>query len=187
MPADAAQQEPKEEPPTKQAPEASTAAADVEPKVAEGGLKEEQPASVPSEKKPQAPAAAAEAAVSDKEPEAPAPVAVSDEKADGESKDVAKDAATGIAADTSAGKPSDLPQKPEADKQAAKHLADDSAPAPSKPQKEQLEWEPAAAAAQPAAPPQFAADVTAAPQVNVLGSVEVAAPLQVMHQQHCEW
>ena len=185
VPADAAQQEPKAEPATKQAPKASTEGADLKPKDAEGDLKEKQAASVPSDKKPEAPAAAA-AAVSDKKAEAPAPAPVSDEP-DGGSKNAVTDATAGTAADTKVEKPSDLPQEPKADKQAAEHPAGDSAPAPSKPHKKQLEWEPAAAAAQPGAPPQFATDAAAAPQVNVLGSVEVAAPLQVVHHQHCEW
>ena len=180
VPADPLQQEPKKETSTKQAQQANTVALDTETEDAEGELKAEQSASAPSDTKPEAPAAPA---VSDPKPVAPAPAAVSDEKPDEKSNKRARKASIGTAADTSMAKSSDVAKEPEAAKHAIKHLAGDSIPAPHMPQKEELKEEPTAIPAHPAPPPQAAADDSAAPQVDVLGSVEVAAPLQVGRDQ----
>ena len=170
VPADAAQQEPKEETSTKQADQASTVALDTESKNAEGDFIEKRAATP----------------VSHKEPEAPAAAATLDEKPDEKSKYGHEEAIAGTAADKSVGESKVMAQESDLDKHAIKHLAGDSAPAPSMPQKKQLTDEPAATTAEAAAVPQAAADESAAPQVNVLGSVEVAAPLQVMDRQHSE-
>ena len=169
VPADATQQEPKKQASTKQAQQASTVALDTEAKDADRDLKTEQPASAPS----------------DWEPEAPEAPAVSDEKPDEKNNIEAKEASTGTVADKSVAKSSDVAKGPEVDKHAIKHLAGDSVHAPRMPQKEKPKEEPAATPVQPAAPPQAAADDSAATQVDVLGSVEVAAPLQVRHDQYC--
>lgn len=183
VPADALQQEPKKETYSKQAQQASTVALETQPKDAGGKLKAEQAASAPSDRKPEAPAAPA---VVDPKPEAPAPAAASDEKPDGNTKSRARKASTGTAADTSVAKSSDVAKEPEAAKHAIKHLAGDSIPAPRMPQKKELKEEHTATPEHPAPPPQAAADDSAAPQVDVLGSVEVAAPLQVRHDQYRE-
>ena len=163
-PADAVQQELKEGSSTKQAEQASNGALDTKPKVAEGDIKEKGAATV----------------VSDKEPEVPAAAITSDKKPDEKSESGPQGVIAGTAADTSMGKFSNVAREPESDKHASKHLAADSASAPSMPQNDQLTEEPAGTAAQRTALPQAAADDSAAPQVDVLGSVEVAAPLQVI-------
>jgi len=178
---DAAQQEPTEDASAKQNSKIDAAAIDTKAEEKEG-----EPASAVASKKAEAPAAAA---VSDKKQQDEVPV---EKICDSLSETVkasipsTENGPAAIASNESArdapiaGTSTNSAKQPVADLQAVKSLAGDSVSAASKAEKDKPEEKPAASKALDAAAPQAAANVSAAPQVDVLGSVEVAAPLQVV-------
>ena len=185
--ADAAEQEPKNETSTKPADQASNATRKGNAKEAEGELKEEKAPSLAAGKKPETPAT-----VADRKPDAEKaelktskPVSEGTEGNLRGTKAGPEAATTGAAADTSVANSRGIAPESESNKHNSKHLDGVSLPGPSSAKKSQLAEAPAATTAPAAAPAQAGADDSAAPQVDVLGSVEVAAPLQVGHQQRC--
>jgi len=175
---DAAQQEPTEDASAKQNSKNDAAAIDAKAEEKEG-----EPASAVASKKAEGPAAAA---VSDKKQQDEVNVEKICDSLSETVKASIPSTDNGPAAIASNESARDAPivgtytnsaKQPVADLQAVKSLAGDSV---SEAEKDKPEEKPAASKALDAAAPQAAANVSAAPQVDVLGSVEVAAPLQVV-------